>query len=57
MGCRVEAVTHIFRIPSIRLVQSQSINQPDTWMYLFVWPSTVMDGFFGAPFNSVLPAL
>ncbi|MBN2027700.1 MAG: carboxylesterase/lipase family protein [Actinobacteria bacterium] len=33
----------IFRMPQIRLVEAQSANQPDTWMYLFTWPSHVGD--------------
>ncbi len=31
----------IFRMPQIRLAEAQSAVQPDTWMYLFTWPSGI----------------
>jgi len=38
----------IFRIPTIRLLENQSKYQPNTYNYLFTWPSPVFDGKLGA---------
>ena len=38
----------MFRIPAVRLAEAQSKVQPDTYMYLFTWPSPVMGGMMGA---------
>jgi len=37
-----------FRILSIRLAEAQYTHQPNTYMYLFTWPSPLMDGILGA---------
>ncbi len=44
-----------FRMPSIRLAEALSANQSATWMYLFTWPTPIMDGFFGAMHGVELP--
>ena len=38
----------VFRIPSIRLVESQSGLGAPTWAYLVTWESPLMDGALGA---------
>ena len=38
----------IFRIPTLRLLEDQSKYQPNTYNYLFIWPSPVFDGKLGA---------
>ena len=38
----------VFRIPAIRLAEAQAQHQPDTWMYLFTWPSTAFGGRLGS---------
>lgn len=37
-----------FRIPSIRLAEMQSKIQPDTYMYMFTYPSPIRNGSLGA---------
>jgi para-nitrobenzyl esterase len=37
-----------FRIPSIRLAEMQSENQPDTYMYMFTYPSPIRNGSLGS---------
>ncbi|MHA1986302.1 MAG: carboxylesterase/lipase family protein [Promethearchaeota archaeon] len=37
-----------FRIPSIRLAEMQSKNQPDTYMYMFTYPSPIRNGSLGS---------
>jgi para-nitrobenzyl esterase len=37
-----------FRVPSIRLAEMQSQNQPDTYMYMFTYPSPIRNGTLGA---------
>ncbi|KKM18134.1 hypothetical protein LCGC14_1668770, partial [marine sediment metagenome] len=37
-----------FRVPSIRLAEMQSKNQPDTYMYMFTYPSPIKKGLLGA---------
>jgi len=37
-----------FRIFSIRLAEAQHKHQPNTYMYLFTWPSPMMDGNLGS---------
>jgi len=34
----------MFRVPSMRVAEAQSIKQPKTWMYLFTWPSPTVAG-------------
>jgi len=39
----------VFRIPAIRLAETQAVHQPDaTFMYLFEWASTAFDGRLGS---------
>ena len=39
----------VFRIPAIRLAETQATHQPDaTFMYLFEWASTAFDGRLGS---------
>jgi para-nitrobenzyl esterase len=38
----------VFRIPAVRLAEAQARHQPDTWMYLFTWPSTAFGGRLGS---------
>ncbi|MBK9178071.1 MAG: carboxylesterase/lipase family protein [Acidimicrobiales bacterium] len=38
----------VFRQPAIRLAERQAAHQPDTWMYLFTWPSPAFGGALGA---------
>jgi para-nitrobenzyl esterase len=42
------ATDWIFRIPATRLAEAQSLNQPDTYSYLFTYKSTAFDGALGA---------
>ena len=42
------ATDWIFRIPATRLAEAQSINQPDTYAYLFTYKSTAFNGALGA---------
>jgi para-nitrobenzyl esterase len=42
------ATDWIFRIPAVRLAEAQSINQQDTYAYLFSYKSTAFDGALGA---------
>jgi para-nitrobenzyl esterase len=37
-----------FRVPSIRLAEMQSKNQPDTYMYMFTYPSPIRDETLGS---------
>jgi len=37
-----------FHISAIRTAEAQSIQNPNTYMYLFTWPSSFMDGKFGS---------
>jgi para-nitrobenzyl esterase len=37
-----------FRIPSIRLAEMQSKNQPNTYMYMFTYPSPIKNGSLGS---------
>jgi len=38
----------MFRVPAIQVAEAQSAHRPDTFMYLFTWPSPVRDGILGA---------
>ena len=38
----------IFRISTIRLLEAQRPNQPNTYNYMFSWPSPGLDGILGA---------
>lgn len=42
------ATDWIFRIPATRFAEAQSINQPETYAYLFSYKSTAFDGVLGA---------
>jgi para-nitrobenzyl esterase len=42
------ATDWIFRIPATRLAEAQSLNQADTYAYLFTYKSTAFDGALGA---------
>lgn len=44
-----------FRIAAIRTAEAQSIQNPNTYMYLFTWPSPFMDGKFGAFHTCEIP--
>jgi para-nitrobenzyl esterase len=37
-----------FHISAIRTAEAQSMQNPNTFMYLFTWPSSFMDGLFGS---------
>jgi len=37
-----------FHISAIRTAEAQSVQNPNTFMYLFTWPSSFMDGLFGS---------
>jgi len=37
-----------FRIPTIRLLEDQNKHQPNTYNYLFTWPSPAFDGKLGS---------
>jgi len=37
-----------FRIPTIRLLEAQKPHQPNTYNYMFAWPSSGLDGILGA---------
>ena len=39
---------YMFRMPSVRLAEAQSVHQPNTYMYLFEWKSPLKGGKFGA---------
>jgi para-nitrobenzyl esterase len=39
---------HIFRVPCTRLLEAQSAHQPDTYGYLFTWPSPALGGALGS---------
>lgn len=44
-----------FHIAAIRTAEAQSIQNPNTYMYLFTWPSPFMEGKFGAFHTSEIP--
>ena len=44
-----------FRIPAIRLAEAQSAHEPNTYMYLFTWPSPARRGTLGACHALELP--
>lgn len=46
---------YMFRIPSIRLAEAQCNHQPNTYMYLFTWKSTMSGGKYGAMHALELP--
>jgi len=50
----IESDRH-FRIPAIRLAESQCAHQPHTYMYLFTWPSPAVGGLLGACHAIELP--
>ncbi|MBY0275588.1 carboxylesterase/lipase family protein [Candidatus Binatia bacterium] len=50
----IESDRH-FRIPAIRLAESQSAHQEHTYMYLFTWPSPAAGGLLGACHAIELP--
>lgn len=50
----IESDRH-FRVPAIRLAESQCAHQPHTYMYLFTWPSPAAGGLLGACHAVELP--
>jgi len=44
-----------FHISAIRTAEAQSIQNPNTYMYLFTWPSPFMDGKLGAFHTCEIP--
>ena len=44
-----------FHISAIRTAEAQSLQNPNTYMYLFTWPSPFMDGKFGAFHTCEIP--
>ena len=50
----IESDRH-FRIPAIRLAESQCAHQEHTYMYLFTWPSPAAGGLLGACHAIELP--
>jgi para-nitrobenzyl esterase len=50
----IESDRH-FRIPAIRLAESQCAHQEHTYMYLFTWPSPAAGGLLGACHAVELP--
>lgn len=37
-----------FRIPTIRIAEAQCIHNPNTYNYLFTWPSPALEGRYGS---------
>jgi para-nitrobenzyl esterase len=50
----IESDRH-FRIPAIRLAESQRVHQEHTYMYLFTWPSPAAGGMLGSCHALELP--
>jgi len=46
---------NIFRISTIRLLEAQSKHQPNTYNYIFTWPSPALNGNLGACHALELP--
>jgi len=44
-----------FRIPLIRLLEAQKPYQPNTYNYMFAWPSSGLDGILGACHSLEIP--
>jgi para-nitrobenzyl esterase len=44
-----------FRVPAIRLAEAQRRHQPETYLYLFAWPSPAARGLLGACHAIELP--
>jgi len=44
-----------FHISAIRTAEAQSIQNPNTYMYLFTWPSPFMGGIFGSCHTLEIP--
>ncbi|MFP6616971.1 MAG: carboxylesterase/lipase family protein [Candidatus Hydrogenedentota bacterium] len=38
-----------FTLPATRMMEAHSSQQPDSWMYLFAWPSPAVGGSLGTP--------
>ena len=45
----------IFRIPTIRFLEAQSIHQPNTYNYMFTWESPAFGGIAGSPHAIEIP--
>ncbi len=45
----------MFRVPAMRLLESQRKNQPNTYNYLFKWPTPAMEGKLGCCHALELP--
>jgi para-nitrobenzyl esterase len=44
-----------FRVPTIRLLEAQKLHQPNTYNYMFTWPSPGLDGILGACHSIEIP--
>ncbi len=44
-----------FRIPTIRLLEAQKLHQPNTYNYMFTWPSPGLEGNLGACHSLEIP--
>jgi len=45
----------VFRISTIRLLEAQGLHQPNTYNYMFAWPSPAQGGILGACHALELP--
>ncbi|MHA1914742.1 MAG: carboxylesterase/lipase family protein [Promethearchaeota archaeon] len=45
----------MFRIPTIRLLEAQSKHQPNTYNYMFTYPSPYLNGTLGSPHAVEIP--
>jgi para-nitrobenzyl esterase len=45
----------LFRIATLRILEAQSIHQPNTYNYLFTWETSVFEGIFGSCHALELP--
>jgi para-nitrobenzyl esterase len=46
---------YAFRIPTIRLLEAQKLHQPNTYNYMFTWPSPGLNGNLGACHSLEIP--
>ena len=44
-----------FRVPMTRLLEAQRVHQPNTYNYMFSWPSPGLDGILGACHSLEIP--
>jgi para-nitrobenzyl esterase len=45
----------VFRVPSLRFAEAQAGHQPNTFVYLFTWPTPVLGGILGSPHALEIP--